>query len=378
MKHLIVTVHGIRTYGQWSDRLTSLIKNAEPKAEIVNYAYGYFSFFAFLVPPLRWLATKRFKRALQQELERENWERVDIVAHSFGTHLASYALQSLARSRPIQIHTLILAGSVLRSTFRWDGLIPRSVGRLCNECGVRDYALVASQLFVFLTGMAGRSGFTGALSSRFRNRYFDFGHSGYFEGDDFMRKYWVPLLVNDLDIPPVDQRPPLTAFRGICNVMLNNAQPLKRSGYFGLLFGALFWVVGLLLVSETARDLLGKQIDRANGLLAVSREQLAAALVGAGRSRLTDRPHEAVRYAEAAASLTSDLAPAALLRDAALRYPMYTQLAPANARRSSAQRLTPAPRHTDIFAVDPAFSFVLAVKAIENPAGGSHPTLSTR
>ena len=183
-KHLVITVHGIRTYGQWATRLNALLRQVKPTVETTNYAYGYFSFIAFLVPPFRWLATKRFQQILVEEVKRDSWDRVDLVGHSFGTHLLGWALQSLSSDPDLKIHTVILAGSVLRPRFRWDRLIPARVGRLINECGVRDGALIASQLFVLLTGMAGRVGFSGPLSRRFQNRYFNFGHSGYFDGDN--------------------------------------------------------------------------------------------------------------------------------------------------------------------------------------------------
>jgi hypothetical protein len=113
MKHLVITVHGIRTYGQWSARLCRLLYAAEPTIDVVNYTYGYFSLIAFLVPPLRWLATRRFRDVLRREVSREAWDRIDIVAHSFGTHLAAWALAGLSPTEKCRINTLILCGSVL-------------------------------------------------------------------------------------------------------------------------------------------------------------------------------------------------------------------------------------------------------------------------
>ena len=42
------------------------------------------------------------------------------------------------------------------------------------------------------------------LEFALRNRFFQFGHSGYFLTDNrpddaFMRRYWVPLLIGDVD-----------------------------------------------------------------------------------------------------------------------------------------------------------------------------------
>jgi hypothetical protein len=61
--YLVVTVHGIQTYGHWQERLEYLV-TAEPTdqpIEFVNYKLGYFSIFAFMVPVSRWLVVRRFR-----------------------------------------------------------------------------------------------------------------------------------------------------------------------------------------------------------------------------------------------------------------------------------------------------------------------------
>ena len=59
--HLVVTVHGIRTYGNWQRELDELLRAAEPGVRVLRYQYGFFSSLAFLVPPLRWLVARRFR-----------------------------------------------------------------------------------------------------------------------------------------------------------------------------------------------------------------------------------------------------------------------------------------------------------------------------
>ena len=54
--------------------------------------------------------------------------------------------------------------------------------RVINDCGIKDSVLVLNQFLVLFTGMAGRVGFVGMSDrKRFINRFFAFGHSGYFE-----------------------------------------------------------------------------------------------------------------------------------------------------------------------------------------------------
>ena len=60
MTHLVVTVHGIRTFGGWQERLEALLTQADQSGTtVLNYRYGYFSVLAFLMPPLRWLGVRK-------------------------------------------------------------------------------------------------------------------------------------------------------------------------------------------------------------------------------------------------------------------------------------------------------------------------------
>ncbi|MEV3837926.1 hypothetical protein [Aeromonas dhakensis] len=51
----IVTVHGIRTFGSWQERLINLIRNQlKPKLlEPLNFKFTGIDFFTFMIPPLR-------------------------------------------------------------------------------------------------------------------------------------------------------------------------------------------------------------------------------------------------------------------------------------------------------------------------------------
>ena len=236
-RHLLITVHGIRTFGQWQERLAKLL--SAHSIEVRHFKFGYF-FFAYLIPPLRWLAVRRFRKALLTVTKETQWDRIDIVAHSFGTHLVAWGLYGLPSDKRPEIHTIILASSVLRDNFPWSDLMGAGkVGyltRVVNECAIRDTVLVANQIVVFLSGSAGRTGFTGFEDEmRLVNRYFDFGHSGYFFSkntqpyDDFMRDKWVPLLTSDSRPERFDARTGPNPFQRFILVLLRafNIEPLK-------------------------------------------------------------------------------------------------------------------------------------------------------
>lgn len=47
-RHIIVLVHGIRTFGAWQERLETLIRAADRDIEVIKYKYGYFDILAFV------------------------------------------------------------------------------------------------------------------------------------------------------------------------------------------------------------------------------------------------------------------------------------------------------------------------------------------
>ena len=144
MKQLVVTVHGIRTFGQWQERLEHLLreKSADRELTVINYKLGYFSVFAFIVPIFRWMVTRQFRAFLLNVGPSQAWDRIDLVGHSFGTHVIAWALYGTPGPLRPRIHTIILSGSVLRSNFQWNVLIGRSVLRVVNDCGTRDAVLL--------------------------------------------------------------------------------------------------------------------------------------------------------------------------------------------------------------------------------------------
>jgi len=249
-RHLIITIHGIRTFGAWQERLERLVKKSSPSTQFYHYKYGYLSVIAFIIPPLRWIITRRFCNDIVRMLSREKWDRIDVVAHSFGTHLIAKALSTKFKEDLPGLHTLILAGSVLRHTFDWMPLIPERAQRVVNDCGTDDSVLFLNQLVVLFTGMAGRIGFIGMTGDRFQNRFFPFGHGGFFMSDgvvsdDFMTNYWVNLLTSDRPIEKHDNRPPLNLLRGVLYSIAQNIEPIKLAVYLTplVLLSAYFYIL---------------------------------------------------------------------------------------------------------------------------------------
>ena len=219
-----------------------------------------------------------------------------------------------ARERP-SFNTIILAGSVLKSTFPWQNLLSHGVMRVVNDCGIEDNVLLLNQLVVLFTGMAGRLGFHGGTGRNFRNRFFPFGHGGYFEDKDgngpdkFMKEYWIPLLTTDAEIRQVDYRTD-HLLDGVWFTLLNNIEPLKLLAYTAPFVALTVYVNSLRIDAiNQGNEALKSQSRLLAGLseqqttLGNTRAGILLALEGLpGKEHQQNRPYsaEAQEYTEAA------------------------------------------------------------------------------
>lgn len=203
MKHLIVLVHGIQTFGNWQRRLHRLIHDKEPDVVVHEHNYGVRSF-AVLLPGRRAKKVRQFREELLHVLSLEKWDRVDIVAHSFGTYIVGEALRGIARETTLadrpKVHTVLLAASVLPPEYPWRELTGDVVDRIVNDCSAYDKALLLTMFPLPGLGLGGRIGFEGFTGHSLFNRRFAFGHSGFFveaqaDTQSFMEEWWLPLLI---------------------------------------------------------------------------------------------------------------------------------------------------------------------------------------
>lgn len=239
-KKVLVSVHGIRTFGQWQSRLRRLVEEHTDQVGFNTYKFGYFSSLLFLFPYFRNYQVAKFSKHLESLIAKNGNDHLIIFCHSFGTFIVANALKSLlAKGLSFSQTTLVLSGSVLTSDFDWTFLTPQNKFNIINECGDRDYVLWISQAFVLGTGMAGKVGFDGFNGQSIMNRYFQGGHSLYFDGDDFMRRYWIPLVSDShKNLTEIDER--------------NNNSLIHRSmemivNLFGQSKKIWYWLVALIV-----------------------------------------------------------------------------------------------------------------------------------
>lgn len=196
VKHVVIVTHGIRTYGNWMDRLaTALNAPSGSRVDVWKFRYGRFSLPSFLIPGwLRRRIVAKFNDAYEAAKRMHPAASVSVIAHSFGTYVVAEALQ---RYPSIKLQYVIFCGALVPKQYEWEKLFRAGrVERLVNECCLRDLMPVLARLFVVGMDSSGVFGFidTPERADRFRNRKFAaYGHGGCFHEGHY-RDFWVPIF----------------------------------------------------------------------------------------------------------------------------------------------------------------------------------------
>lgn len=235
---ICITVHGIRTKGHWQQTLKHLVNSRVGKVQHENFKFGRFDLISFFIPFLRLWVVNRFKRDLENIISNNQSKKIFIFSHSFGTYVAIKAIEKIKNINGIQnIHKIILSGSVLKSNHDLDKVLRKTDAKIINDCGNNDLILSLSEMFIPNTGMAGRTGFHGLNNEIFSNRYFQGGHSHYFEEDSkFMDNYWIPLFADSEHVDIIDNRKENDTFNEIIDFISEIIGKFKEIIYVSLLF----------------------------------------------------------------------------------------------------------------------------------------------
>jgi len=277
MKRIIFAVHGFRTYGGWQTELANAIEahkssifDSNIEIEVVPYDYGYFGFPQFFSPNRRKQAVEAWTHILREHWSANETPDIDIFAHSFGTYLVLHSLISQDLPDEFRVRNVIFAGSALPpdAYSRAFALLRLRVGRLINDCGIRDGALLAT-LLVYGTGMAGRLGLHGPKGDKLQNRYFDVDHSGYFDlpssnSESHITKYWLPLLQDARPVEPCSCRPEEPGlFDRVISTLGQHGGRTSLSIYATVLTLVFSAIIGLWQNAESANNLAQKRAKEA-------------------------------------------------------------------------------------------------------------------
>lgn len=206
---LLISVHGIRTYGQWQAKISEEVSKSSRSFESVEIKYGRFDLFCFSIPFLRNRVIEREAKNIINNISKFKGREIHVIGHSFGTLIIAEAFKILGKNHPIK--TVILCGSPMRHNDSIDHIVEAS-DLTINECGIHDLVLVAARLFLLGLGDAGRVGFSRENSTKFQNRYYLGGHSLYFDsfgGElSFYERNWIPRIALGNDMKRFDFRRP--------------------------------------------------------------------------------------------------------------------------------------------------------------------------
>ena len=159
---IVVTLHGIRTRGQWQKQITPYLA----RHGLIPYHldYGFFGVLSFLLPWTRANRVQWLRTELRDLMDRTGAKRVSVIAHSFGTWLALEVLE--AENGNIRFDRVVLTGSIVRRDFPWGSTLLRKrwIQALRNERATGDWVVRAAELFSRLAGpIAAHAGASGAL-----------------------------------------------------------------------------------------------------------------------------------------------------------------------------------------------------------------------
>jgi pimeloyl-ACP methyl ester carboxylesterase len=191
---VIVLIHGIRTQATWQEKIRQELEKLEG-VRVYPIGYGYLDAFRFWFPFFfRTVPIKKVLRELRTIRTEHRNDKISVIAHSFGT----YAIKEiLSKESDVELHHLILCGSIIPTTVQWDMLPKYPKGQVINECGTKDIWPVLAKCASWGYGPSGTFGFK---TAKITDRYHDAAHSDFFSGQ-FVRKYWVPLIADGRIVP---------------------------------------------------------------------------------------------------------------------------------------------------------------------------------
>jgi pimeloyl-ACP methyl ester carboxylesterase len=196
--HAVVLIHGIRTAAGWRERIGNELEAANAGLTPIPIGYEFFDVVRFLAPigSSRRDAAETVWNKMKTIYDNPNIEHVSVIAHSFGTWIVGHIL----KNHTVKFHRVILCGSVLSTTYDWDGVQDKIAAppfknaptvKIVNDCGTKDIWPIMAKFMTWGYGVAGRWGFQHALvKDRFHQ---PLTHSDFFK-HGFATNNWVPVL----------------------------------------------------------------------------------------------------------------------------------------------------------------------------------------
>lgn len=198
-KRVVITIHGIRTRGEWQKQLAPVLA----RHDFIPYPldYGRFSAPAFLISSRRESKLAWFHREYDRICDQERIVRPSVIAHSFGTYLVA---QLLDRYPEVKFDKVIFAGSIANETFDWaDAIEKNRILYIRNEYATKDIWPGVARKVIPDAGHSGSKGFSCPPHRHLSQEPFKIDHSGTFFDGHF--KEWIQYVKQPL-LSVSDQR----------------------------------------------------------------------------------------------------------------------------------------------------------------------------
>jgi pimeloyl-ACP methyl ester carboxylesterase len=185
---LVISLHGIRTRGEWQKKANSPLQADGFRHEPLDY--GNFSAVQFLTPSQRARKVNWFRDEYER-LAGDKQIRPSVVAHSFGTYIVAKALEKYPE---LIFDRIILCGSIVNVDYDWDSVIKAGrVHAVLNQYSGRDFWVKVGAQLVPDTGPSGAEGFSSSNPHLFQQLRGQFRHADYFYPSNY-RNNWLPFL----------------------------------------------------------------------------------------------------------------------------------------------------------------------------------------
>ena len=254
VKKVVMIMHGIRDYGEWTDNIGRHIvaesmkgkpshESQHPeKADYRGSSYGYFPMLGFLFQPERQKNVRWFMDEYTELLAQYPNADINFVGHSNGTYLLASALD---RYRSCQFNRAVFLGSVVPRAYKWDDMInAERIKYIQNYVASKD--LVVALFPGFLEnfpgsdlGSAGHNGFIYDPAKKFEIRYIKGGHSAFAHPDNFIH---IKQSIADFILERTNSN-------DVRNVLESNAVLANSRTTLAILGGKLNLLVWLLLAT---------------------------------------------------------------------------------------------------------------------------------
>jgi tetratricopeptide (TPR) repeat protein len=195
LRPVVITLHGIRTRGEWQNRLDAHLSRAGFVSESLDY--GWFGVIPFLFKSQRNKKVKWFVDEYQR-IRRENPGTVpSLIAHSFGAYIAARAIAFSGGM--IKFERVIFCGSIVPADFEWSKVIEAGIVKeVLNDFGHLDVWAAKVGLALPDAGDSGYRGFTDTANGKVDQRcHPEWGHGHFFFELNYKER-WIPFLKGEI------------------------------------------------------------------------------------------------------------------------------------------------------------------------------------